>query len=71
MKKTFKVSCTYSCWGQTLVCLDIPDGLSPEEIKKMVLDYASKNIENLELPDKPEYIEDSFDIDMESLVEEC
>lgn len=70
MRKHFKIPCMYSVWGTTIVSLEIPDGISEEEIKSIVLDYAINNIHDLELPVDPEYIEDSFQIDTDSTIEE-
>lgn len=70
MRRYFKIPCTYSVWGTTIASLEIPDGTSEEEIKSIVLNYAINNIHNLELPANPEYIEDSFQIDTDSTIEE-
>lgn len=51
--KTFKIPVEYKLWGLVEV-----EANSLEE----AFEYANENISELELPDRPEYVEDSFEI---------
>ena len=50
---TFKIPVEYKVWGLVEVQAD-----SLEE----AFTYAINNIDELELPDRPEYVEDSYEI---------
>lgn len=70
MKKTFKVPCTYMSWGKTTVTLDIPDETPKKDIRQMVISYTLNNKKDLTLPCNAEYVEDSFQIELEGEIEE-
>lgn len=61
--KTFKVPVLYQVWGLVEV---------EAESKEALLQNLSdpEFIRNMSLPDEPEYVEDSFEIDTESCFQE-
>ena len=55
--KTFKICVVYQNWGWVEV--------EAEDLESAI-EYAKDNIDELPLPDEPEYIDDSYEIDLES-----
>lgn len=57
---SFKIPVEYKVWGTVEV---------EAETMEEALEYARNNINTLELPDEPEYVEDSYVIAVEDIEE--
>lgn len=56
--KAYKIPVEYKVWGLVEV---------EAESMQEALEYAKENVSMLELPDEPEYIEDSYEIVAETI----
>lgn len=58
--ESFKIPVEYKVWGTVEV---------EAETMEEALEYARNNIDTLELPDEPEYVDDSYVIAVEDVEE--